>query len=491
LLFIGFGGAALRQALCDIEPVSCLKRHARDYSYMVNLSKLADYTLNDKLQKLQILPLIVRSPSRLTTLRAEKMDANSGITLMQSMLSKSHLPEWMVLTDLPVLPPDLRTTSRDDQHSENGNGDDVNRGYKFLLQQSGRITTGLSDRMGNNSVRQYFRGLQAGMDAIIDNKKAADLPLLKSSRLIKDDFQCLSSRLKGKSGRMRQNLLGKRVDYSGRTVIVVDPKLELDECGLPFEIAKTVFQEFLVSLLAERYPGKEKLPERLKMFDGLPKAEQTQLLAEAMGSRCVMLNRAPTLHRLSIQAFKPKLIDGQALKIHPLVCAPFNADFDGDTMTVHVALSDEAQEELRTLMLPTKNLSSPASGAPVIGPTQDMVLGIYFLTSTGSEGSDSQPSRTCSTLQELEAMAEGCSAGELLHDHPVTVLARVLREAAPDAVEDDKHLCSLADDDVVQTTAGRALFWLMMYRAFRPPPRPEATLLEELDSAPLVELADA
>mmetsp|Transcript_58911 Transcript_58911/g.167519 ORF Transcript_58911/g.167519 Transcript_58911/m.167519 type:complete len:329 (+) Transcript_58911:3-989(+) len=321
--------------------------------------------------------------------------------------------------------------------------------------------------------------------------------MIDNGRLFKEQstgsgkpLESVAHRLKGKQGRMRLNMLGKRVDYSARTVIVVDPELRLDECGLPFVIAKTMFEGFLIAELRRELgpvPGQESVPndqELIRRFSLKDEKEQWDLLTRAIGHRCVMLNRAPTLHRLSVQAFRPKLVTGQALKIHPLVCAPFNADFDGDTMTVHLALGEEAQKELSELMLPSRNLNSPATGDPVIGPTQDMVLGIYFLTQAPAPDI---PERVCRSLEELEHVAEACSAGDVAHNAPVTVPISVLKEASPEAVADDPRLSGTEGDveDPVRTTAGRCLFFLLVHRGFDPPPRPDVKLLRELDSVPL------
>lgn len=286
-------------------------------------------------------------------------------------------------------------------------------------------------------------------------------------------------RLKGKQGRMRSNMLGKRVNYSARTVIVVDPTLRLDECGLPFTIAMNLFRAFL---LAELRDGRPSATDRelLSEFDSEDEQRQWEKLERAMGDRHVMLNRAPTLHRLSLQAFRPKLVPGQALKIHPLVCSPFNADFDGDTMTVHLALGKDAQAELKQLMRPSRNLSSPATGEPVIGPTQDMVLGIYYLTVAPPRPSSAAaaPARSCRSLEELEAVAEGCAAGDLAHTLPLDVPRGLLLEAAGGGAGG-------GGGGAVRTTAGRALLFLLAHRGYRPPRPREAALLAELDGAGL------
>uniref|UniRef100_A0A7S0B7I5 DNA-directed RNA polymerase n=1 Tax=Pyrodinium bahamense TaxID=73915 RepID=A0A7S0B7I5_9DINO len=267
----------------------------------------------------------------------------------------------------------------------------------------------------------------------------------------------------------------------------------MDECGLPFVIAKDLFRGFLLAELENEFGGyaeelqrRELNDELLRRFALKEEEEQFCLLEKAMAGRLVILNRAPTLHRLSLQAFRPRLVRGQALTIHPLVCAPFNADFDGDTMTVHLALGQEAQAELERLMLPSRNLSSPATGDPVIGPTQDMVLGIYYLTVDPPD--NGEPPRLCQSVEDLEVVAEACASGEVPHTLPVAVPRSILLEAAPAAAEDDILLSDDGSESVaaeVRTTAGRVLFFLLVHRGYRPPQTMEAALVDDLDSAPL------
>lgn len=320
--------------------------------------------------------------------------------------------------------------------------------------------------------------LQHLVDSLLDNGRVGK-PMEKKSA---QPMESLAGRLKGKQGRMRLNLLGKRVDYSARTVIVVDPKLNLDECGLPYTVAKEMFKAFLIAELSKSFPDKpfEDSGELwMDFFDHLDEHTRFTLLRNAIGNRLVMLNRAPTLHRLSMQAFKPVLVGGQALKIHPLVCAPFNADFDGDTMAIHLALSDGAQEELRRLMVPSANLSSPASGEPVIGPTQDMVLGIYYLTADPLK-TDIPPV----PFDDLVSVAQSHADGHIRHDTLVSIPIDAIEAAAPHAVADDPSLAAVdGTSRLVVTTVGRVLFFLCVHCQHRTIASKDEQLLRDLDDA--------
>jgi len=290
---------------------------------------------------------------------------------------------------------------------------------------------------------------------------------------------------------LRGNLLGKRVDYSARTVIVVEPKLRMDECGMPFSIARILFEPFLVNELHwidPSYPVKTYSTRLLERFDEMEDTdEQWRILQKAIGHRKIILNRAPTLHRLGMLAFRPKLVDGQALKIHPLVCSPFNADFDGDTMTIHLAVSEGAQDELEDVMLTSQNLHSPASGDGVIEPSQDMVLGMYYLTAHPLQTLDDEhPEQECTSLADLEQVATDCNAGELPCAAVVTIRRDVLLDIAPFAVQDDEKLAG-ETADLIKTTAGRMLFFLLVHRCWMPPPTTEELLADKLDSAPSCE----
>ena len=278
----------------------------------------------------------------------------------------------MILSVLPVIPPDLRPMVQLD--GGRFATSDLNDLYRRVINRNNRLKRLLELGAPEIIIRNEKRMLQEACDALIDNGRRGRAIAGTGNHRLKS----LSDMLKGKQGRFRQNLLGKRVDYSGRSVIVVGPELKLHQCGLPKKMALELFKPFVMRQLVEKgfahnIKSAKRIVERVR-------PEVWDVLEEVIKDHPVLLNRAPTLHRLGIQAFMPVLVEGSAIQIHPLVCTAFNADFDGDQMAVHVPLSTAAQEEARTMMLSTANLLSPADGSPVVAPTQDMVLGCYYLT---------------------------------------------------------------------------------------------------------------
>ena len=285
-------------------------------------------------------------------------------------------PEWMILTILPIIPPDLRPMV----HLDGGRfaASDLNDLYRRVINRNNRLKRLLEIGAPEVIARNEKRMLQEAVDALLNNSARAAKAVFSAGE--KRKLRSLSDMLKGKQGRFRQNLLGKRTDYSGRSVIVVGPKLKLHECGLPKEMALKLFKPFVIgSLITQEYAHNVKTAEKLIDTGG---REVWDALEKVIDGRYVLLNRAPTLHRLGIQAFQPVLIEGKAIQVHPLVCAAYNADFDGDQMAVHVPLSTAAQKEARELICSAKNMQKPASGEPTTAPTQDMVLGCYYLTRT-------------------------------------------------------------------------------------------------------------
>ncbi len=281
-------------------------------------------------------------------------------------------PEWMIMTALPVIPPDLRPMVQLD--GGRFATSDLNDLYRRVINRNNRLKHLLDLGAPDVIVRNEKRMLQEAVDSLIDNSQRGKA----LSRRGRRELKSLSDMLKGKKGRFRRNLLGKRVDYSGRSVIVIGPKLKLHQCGLPKSMALELYRPFVISRLvqynyASNVKGAKRIIER-------ERPEVWEVLEEVVKERPVLLNRAPTLHRLGIQAFEPLLVEGKAIQIHPLVCSAFNADFDGDQMAVHIPLSDQAVKEARDLMLSTKNLLQPSDGMPVVGPSKDMVLGNYYLT---------------------------------------------------------------------------------------------------------------
>ena len=294
------------------------------------------------------------------------------LRLLDSLISSETDPTWMVMDVLPVTPPDLRPMVQLD--GGRFATSDLNDLYRRVINRNNRLQRLLEMGAPEIIVRNEKRMLQEAVDALIDNGRRGRTVVGPNNRALKS----LSNIIEGKQGRFRQNLLGKRVDYSGRSVIVVGPTLKLNHCGLPKEMAIELFKPFVVNKLIER-GFVQNIKSAKKMIERSD-ARVWDILEEIIDGHPVMLNRAPTLHRLGIQAFEPKLVEGRAIQLHPLVCTAFNADFDGDQMAVHVPLSIEAQTEARMLMLATNNILAPANGKPIITPSQDMVLGMYYLT---------------------------------------------------------------------------------------------------------------
>jgi DNA-directed RNA polymerase subunit beta' len=300
------------------------------------------------------------------------------IRILENLVGTGSSPAWMILTILPVIPPALRPMIQ----LEGGRfaTSDLNELYRRIITRNNRLLRLLEIDAPQLIIRNEKRLLQEAVDTLIDNGKRGKIALSANNRPLKS----LSDIIKGKHGRFRQNLLGKRVDYSGRSVIVVGPSLKLNQCGLPYEMAIELFQPFIIRELIN-----QGLASNMKIAKNLIQQNETiidPVLEKVLKSHPIFLNRAPTLHRLGIQAFEPILVQGRAIKLHPLVCSAFNADFDGDQMAVHIPLSLEAQAECYMLMLAPYNFLSPSNGEPIIMPSQDMVLGCYYLTVNNIKG---------------------------------------------------------------------------------------------------------
>ena len=324
------------------------------------------------------------------------------LEVVEAFRESGNKPEWMVMTVVPVIPPDLRPMVQLD--GGRFATSDLNDLYRRIINRNNRLRRLLDLGAPDIIVRNEKRMLQEAVDALIDNGRRGRPVTGPGNRALKS----LSDMLKGKGGRFRQNLLGKRVDYSGRSVICVEPKLKIYQCGLPKEMAIELFKPFVMKELvangtAHNIKNAKKMVERLQ-------PEVWDVLEEVIREHPVMLNRAPTLHRLGIQAFEPILVEGKAIKLHPLVCTAFNADFDGDQMAVHLPLSVEAQAECRFMLLSPNNLLKPSDGGPVAVPSQDMVLGVYYLTMkkladhTGKEGAVAVSDRVYNDVEELKAL---------------------------------------------------------------------------------------
>ncbi|MDA0188557.1 MAG: DNA-directed RNA polymerase subunit beta', partial [Proteobacteria bacterium] len=354
------------------------------------------------------------------------------LKIVESFLESGNRPEWMVLTVIPVIPPELRPLVPLD--GGRFATSDLNDLYRRVINRNNRLKRLIELRAPDIIVRNEKRMLQEAVDALFDNGRRGRVITGANKRPLKS----LSDMLKGKQGRFRQNLLGKRVDFSGRSVIVTGPELKLHQCGLPKKMALELFKPFIYSRLEAK--GLSSTVKQAKKLVEKERPEVWDILDEVIREHPVLLNRAPTLHRLGIQAFEPVLIEGKAIQLHPLVCSAFNADFDGDQMAVHVPLSLEAQLEARVLMMSTNNVLSPANGAPIIVPSQDMILGLYYVTleREGMKGQDM-------VFSDVDEIRHALDAGEL-HLH-ARVKARIKQ------IDEEGNEVWVRFD----TTAGRAL----------------------------------
>ena len=319
------------------------------------------------------------------------------LKVASAFLHSDNQPGWMVLDAVPVIPPELRPMVQLD--GGRFATSDLNDLYRRVINRNNRLKRLLDLGAPEIIVNNEKRMLQEAVDALFDNGRRGRPVTGPGNRPLKS----LSDMLKGKQGRFRQNLLGKRVDYSGRSVIVSGPSLRLQQCGLPKLMALELFKPFIMAQLVER-KAVQNIKAAKKMVESMI-PEVWDVLEEVIHEHPVLLNRAPTLHRLGIQAFEPILVEGKAIQVHPLVCSAFNADFDGDQMAVHVPLSAEAQAEARILMLSANNILSPAHGAPLATPSQDMVLGIYYLTYGPNEDELKRRSRGAQGREQAAATA--------------------------------------------------------------------------------------
>src|SRR5881296_1232334 len=339
----------------------------------------------------------LRREMKEATSEAKRKKIAKRLKVVEAFRESGNKPEWMMLEVIPVIPPDLRPLVPLD--GGRFATSDLNDLYRRVINRNNRLKRLQELNAPEIIIRNEKRMLQEAVDALFDNGRRGKTITGPNKRPLKS----LSDMLKGKQGRFRQNLLGKRVDYSGRSVIVVGPELKLHQCGLPKKMALELFKPFIYSRLDAK--GLSTTVKQAKKLVEKEKPEVWDILDEVIREHPVLLNRAPTLHRLGIQAFEPVLIEGKAIQLHPLVCAAFNADFEGDQMAVHVPLSLEAQLEARVLMMSTNNILHPANGAPIIVPSQDIVLGLYYL-SIVSDGEPGQ-GKAFADIGEIEhALAE-------------------------------------------------------------------------------------
>ncbi|MBN1994160.1 MAG: DNA-directed RNA polymerase subunit beta' [Anaerolineae bacterium] len=359
-----------------------------------------------------------------------KKKAIKRLRVVENLRKSGNRPEWMILTVLPVIPPDLRPMVQLD--GGRFATSDLNDLYRRVINRNNRLKRLLDLSAPDVIVRNEKRMLQEAVDSLIDNSRRGKAVSSRGRRQLKS----LSDMLKGKQGRFRRNLLGKRVDYSGRSVIVIGPELELHQCGLPKSMALELFRPFVIQKLVEyNYANNVKGAKRIVEQR---RPEVWEVLEEVIQTRPILLNRAPTLHRLGIQAFEPILVEGNAIQIHPLVCSAFNADFDGDQMAVHIPLSQKAVKEARDLMLASRNLLLPSNGEPVVSPTKDMVLGVYYLT----QAEDGQKGE-----------------GKIFTDLDEVILAYSLGKVALHANIKLLHYTATSKrTKPIETTVGRAIF---------------------------------
>ncbi len=371
--------AKLRDELYELQPFTFLSearyRELKSRWGQVFKADMGAEAFHDILHRLDLNALAedLWQEVRTTRSKQKRKKATSRLKVVEAFRRSSNLPEWMILTVLPVIPPDLRPMVQLD--GGRFATSDLNDLYRRVINRNNRLKRLLELGAPDVIVRNEKRMLQEAVDSLIDNSQRGRM----LSRRGRRELRSLSDMLKGKKGRFRRNLLGKRVDYSGRSVIVVGPNLKLYQCGLPKTMALELYKPFVIAGLVEEHHYAHNI-KGAKKFIERNRPEVWEVLEEVIGRRPVLLNRAPTLHRLGIQAFEPVLIEGSAIQLHPLVTTAFNADFDGDQMAVHVPLSEKAVQEARQYMLASKNLLKPASGEPIISPGKDMVLGVYYLT---------------------------------------------------------------------------------------------------------------
>jgi DNA-directed RNA polymerase subunit beta' len=418
-------------------------REAREtYGAEAFLAKMGAEAVRDSLARVDLGKQIENLQVAMTETKSKQIRKKIAkrIKLLQGLQSSKSRPEWMILTVLPVIPPDLRPLVP----LEGGRfaTSDLNDLYRRVINRNNRLKNLLQLKTPEVIIRNEKRMLQEAVDALFDNGRHGRAVTGAGNRSLKS----LSDMLKGKSGRFRQNLLGKRVDYSGRSVIVIGPELKLHQCGLPKKMALVLFEPFIIRRLKEL--GYVHTVRSAKKMIERQTTEVWDILEEVTRGHPVLLNRAPTLHRLSVQAFEPQLIEGEAIRIHPLVCTAYNADFDGDQMAVHVPLSVEAQMEARLLMMAPNNIFSPSSGKPIITPTQDITLGCFYLTAEPRTAPPSNPN-------ELKLLGSKTEVLFAFADGAVTTHERI-RLANPDFGK--KTDFGDANKKVIETTVGRVIF---------------------------------
>ena len=420
--------------LTDDEYLEAVDLHGDDF-----VAKMGAEAIYDLLKAIDLKEQVnvLREEINSTSSETKIKKYSKRLKVMEALLSSNNRPEWMILKVLPVLPPELRPLVPLD--GGRFATSDLNDLYRRVINRNNRLNRLLDLNAPDIIVRNEKRMLQESVDALLDNGRRGRAITGTNRRPLKS----LADMIKGKQGRFRQNLLGKRVDYSGRSVIVVGPTLRLHQCGLPKKMALELFKPFIFSKLQLR--GLATTIKAAKKMVEREGPEVWDILEEVIREHPILLNRAPTLHRLGIQAFEPTLIEGKAIQLHPLVCSAFNADFDGDQMAVHIPLSIEAQLEARTLMMATNNILSPANGEPVINPSQDVVLGLYYIS-----------------REKINAKGDGSVFGSVGEIHKALLVKSVELQSKIQLriTEKVKSEGALVDKTHrVETTVGRALIW--------------------------------
>src|SRR5689334_18454627 len=407
------------------------------------IAKMGAEALHDLLSRLNLdeLSYSLRNQANTETSQQRKNEALKRLNVVEAFRSANqHIenrPEWMIVKVVPVIPPELRPLVPLD--GGRFATSDLNDLYRRVIIRNNRLKRLLEIKAPDVILRNEKRMLQEAVDSLFDNSRKVNAVKTESNRALKS----LSDSLKGKQGRFRQNLLGKRVDYSARSVIVVGPELKLHECGLPKDMAAELFKPFIIRKLIER--GIVKTVKSAKKIVDKKEPVIWDILENVLKSHPVLLNRAPTLHRLGIQAFQPKLIEGKAIQLHPLVCTAFNADFDGDQMAVHLPLGHAAILEAQMLMLSSHNILNPANGAPITVPSQDMVLGLYYMTKARKSTPEEIVLGEGKKFYSTEEVVIAYNEGKLSKHANIKVKTTVL--------EDEKLVSK-----IVETTIGRILF---------------------------------
>ena len=446
------------QLLSEEEYIEALEEFGNDFDALMGAeaihSVLKDVKLDDLINS-------IHQDMGATASQIKLKRLTKRLKLAESLLKSGNRPEWMILKVLPILPPDLRPLVPLD--GGRFATSDLNDLYRRVINRNNRLQRLLELNAPEIIVRNEKRMLQKSVDALLDNGRMGRAITGSNRRPLKS----LADMIKGKQGRFRQNLLGKRVDYSGRSVIVVGPTLKLHQCGIPKKMALELFKPFVFSkLIYQGEAGTIKAAKRLAEAEG---PEIWDILEDVIREHPILLNRAPTLHRLGIQAFEPVLIEGKAIQLHPLVCKAFNADFDGDQMAVHVPLSIEAQIESRALMMSSNNILSPANGEPIIVPSQDVVLGLYYMTR--ERINDLGEGHIFTDVTELQRAYDGGYVGL-----QAKVKLRILRNTEP---EDESNVTH----ELVETTVGRGLLSTIM-----PPELPYSAINQTMDSKHITQL---